>query len=161
MSAHTPPTRDRAPSALFATQVTGRAATATAIMRIVVGAFFTLVSLPKFPFGPMHEYEMAEFVRFGFPDSEALVLMVGVAELLGGLALIFGFLTRPAAAGLAVVMIGAIATAGVRVGGPFHLGVAPTCLVILIGLVWLGAGAWSIDQRLAAREAVDRPVTAG
>ena len=46
-------------------------------------------------------------------------------------------------------MIGAIATAGVRVGGPFHLGVAPTLLVIMLGLVWIGSGKLSVDKRLA------------
>ena len=138
------------PSWLFASRVTGRPATAVAGVRILIGTFFILMSLPKFPFGPMHEFEVAEFIRYGFPASELLVLLVGVAEFLGGSALVVGALTRPAAAGLAVVMIGAIATAGVRVGGPFHLGVAPACLVILIGLVWLGAGAWSVDRRLAA-----------
>jgi putative oxidoreductase len=74
---------------------------------------------------------------------------VGVAEFLGGVALVLGALTRPAALGLAVVMIGAIATAGVRVGGPFHLGVAPTLLVIMLGLVWIGSGKLSVDKRLA------------
>lgn len=136
-------------SLLFASRVSGRAATAVATVRILAGAFFVMASLPKFPFGPMHEYEMAEFVRFGFPDSEVLVLMVGVAEFLGGVALVLGTLTRPAALGLAVVMIGAIATAGVRVGGPFHLGVAPTLLVIMLGLVWIGSGKLSVDKRLA------------
>lgn len=140
-------------SRLFASRVSGGAATAVAAVRILVGAFFVLASLPKFPFGPMHEYEMSEFVRYGFPDSEALVLMVGVAEALGGLALVLGALTRPAAVGLAVVMIGAIATAGVRVGGPFHLGVAPTLLVILLVLVWIGSGNLSVDQRIARARA--------
>jgi putative oxidoreductase len=152
MSMHTPAAIRTSPR-LFASRVSGGTAAAVASMRILVGAFFVLASLPKFPFGPMHEYEMSEFVRFGFPDSEALVLMVGVAEFLGGLALILGALTRPAAAGLAVVMIGAIATAGVRVGGPFHLGVAPTLLVILLGLVWIGSGKVSVDQSFARARA--------
>jgi len=90
MSTHNPAATSTS-SRLFASRVSGGAATAVAAVRILVGAFFVLASLPKLPSGPMHEHEMAEFVRFGFPDSEALVLMVGVAELLGGLALVLGY----------------------------------------------------------------------
>ena len=43
--------------------------------------------------------------------------------------LVLGLLTRLAAAALAVNMAGAVLTAGITVGGPIHLGVAPALLV--------------------------------
>ncbi len=48
-------------------------------------------------------------------------------------------------------MVGAISTAGVKVGGAFHLGVAPTLLAIMLFLVWAGSGPAALDQRLLER----------
>lgn len=139
-------------STLTTSRVTGRAATATAAVRMLVGTFFVLMSIPKFPFaGAVHQHEVAEFIRFGFPSSsvDAFVLLTGIVEVVGGALLVVGLAARAAAAALAAVMIGAIATAGLHVGGPFHLGVAPTMLVILLVLAFVGAGSASLDQRLA------------
>lgn len=139
-------------STLTASRVTGRAATVTGVVRIVVGAFFVLMSLPKFPFtGSVYRHEVDAFVTFGFPESsvELFVLAAGIVELVAGVLLLVGFVTRAAALALAAVMIGAIATAGLQVGGAFHLGFAPTLLVILIVLAVVGAGAASIDKRIA------------
>ena len=41
----------------------------------------------------------------GIPDADVLVYVAGIAELAGGLALLFGFLTRLAAAGLFILLI--------------------------------------------------------
>lgn len=137
---------------LLADRVHGGAARATAVARILAGLFFVLVSIPKFPFaGAAHRDEMTEFVRYGFPHSTAIVVLVGLLELLGGLMLVFGIGTRLAAFGLAVNMAGAIATAGIKVGGPFHLGVAPALLITMIFLVWSGAGSSALDHRLGGR----------
>jgi putative oxidoreductase len=122
-----------------------RAGVATAVVRILAGLVFVVFSLPKFL---LHEFELAEFVRFGFPESSVLVYLVGLLELTGGVMLLAGFLTRLAAAGLAANMVGAIATAGVVVGGPIHLGVAPALLVAMLYLVWAGSGPAAVDRRL-------------
>lgn len=80
-------------------------------------------------------------------------------ELFGGLALVFGLLARPAALGLVVVMLVAIAKVHARHGfflnaelrpGRGHgleysLALAAMALSILIG----GAGQWSIDRLIA------------
>lgn len=131
-------------------RVTGRAAVATAVVRIFAGLVFFLFGLPKFL---LHDFELAEFVSYGFPDSSLIVYLVGLLEIVGGLALMVGFLTRLAALGLGVNMIGAIATAGVQVGGWFHLGVAPALLVAMLYLLWAGGGAAAVDRRLAAATA--------
>ena len=134
--------------AIFPSRVTGRAAAATAALRIFVGMFFVFFGVLKFV---LHELELAEFVKFGFPESSLVVYLVGLLEVGAGLLLIVGLATRLAAAGLAVVMAGAVLTAGLTVGGPFHLGVAPTMFVLTAYLVWAGSGAKGLDNRVAAR----------
>jgi putative oxidoreductase len=137
-------------TSLFASRVDGTAAVVTAVVRIVVGVFFMLVSIPKFPFaGSIHDFEVSEFIRFGFPPILAVVVLVGVVEFVCGAMLMLGVGTRLAAAGLAVIMIGAIGTAGVRVGGWFHLGVAPTMLAVMLVLLYAGPGAAALDRRFA------------
>jgi uncharacterized membrane protein YphA (DoxX/SURF4 family) len=135
---------------LFRDRVSGRAATATAALRVPAGLVFVFFGALKFPFGQL---ELAEFVRYGFPDSLLIVWLVGAVEVVAGIALVLGLGTRPAAAALAVVMAGAVLTAGVRVGGPFHLGLAPTLLLIMLYLGWAGPGALALDHRLGARAA--------
>jgi putative oxidoreductase len=135
------PTREAAMRRLL----DSRAGTATAVLRILTGLVFVLFSLPKFL---LHDFELAEFVRFGLPESSLLVYLVGLLELGGGLMLLAGFLTRLAAAGLAANMAGAVATAGVTVGGPIHLGLAPALLVAALYLVWAGSGPAAVDRRL-------------
>ncbi|MGQ0838229.1 DoxX family protein [Actinokineospora sp.] len=137
----------RVAAAFFRDRVSGRAAVATAVLRIVTGLFFVLAAIPKFA---AHDFELAEFARFGLPESSALVYLVGLLELGGGLMLVLGVGTRLAALGLAVNMAGAIATAGVKVGGPFHLGVAPALLLAMVFLLWAGPGVAALDRRLAA-----------
>ncbi len=134
-------------SALFASRVSGRGEVATAVARVLAGLVFVLLSLPKFF---LHDFELAEFMRFGLPNSSLIVYLVGLLELGAGLMLVLGLGTRLAALGLAINMIGAIATAGVRVGGPFHLGLAPALLLAMLFLLWAGPGAASLDRRLAA-----------
>jgi putative oxidoreductase len=140
--------RGGAAGAFFRDRVAGRAAIATAIVRIAAGVVFVLFAIPKFAF---HDMELAEFVRYGFPASSTVIYLVGVLETAGGLMLVLGLATRLAAAGLAVNMAGAVATAGVRVGGPIHLGLAPTLLFAMLYLLWAGPGAAALDRRLAVR----------
>jgi uncharacterized membrane protein YphA (DoxX/SURF4 family) len=127
--------------------VRGRAARVTAGIRIVVGAAFVFFGAVKFL---ITEFEVAEFVRFGFPESALVVHAVGVVEVVAGVLLVLGLGTRPAALALAVVMAGAVLTAGLTVGGPFHLGLAPALLVANLWLLVAGSGSAALDRRLAA-----------
>jgi putative oxidoreductase len=140
------------PRAFLRSRVHGRAAVATAVVRILAGLVFVLFSLPKFV---LHDMELAEFVRYGFPPSDVVVYLVGLLELGGGLLLVVGLATRLAALGLALNMLGAVLTAGVRIGGPIHLGLAPTLLVAMLYLVWSGSGAAALDRRVSTRLAHD------
>ncbi len=93
------------------------------------------------------------FVGSGLPAFIAVLIIIG--ESFGSLGLIFGFLSRLAALGIIIIMLGAIITVHIKNGffmnwsgsGPgegfeYHL------LAIGLGLVVLfkGGGAWSVDR---------------
>ena len=118
------------------------------VIRLAAGGFFIAVSLGKFF---EHASETHDFDRYGVPFPATAVIVVGIIELLGGLALIAGFGTRIAAAALAADMVGAIATAGRVEGGTFNLGVAPALLILMLVVLWTGPGMWSVDRVLARR----------
>jgi putative oxidoreductase len=142
-------------SRFLSSRVDGRAAAVTAGIRVCTGLAFVFFGALKFV---ITQFEVTEFVKFGFPDSAVPVYLVGLLEVGAGLMLVLGLGTRLASLGLAIVMVGAILTAGLTVGGPFHLGVAPVLLVANLYLLWAGSGSRAFDRRLVVR--VDtRPVS--
>ena len=118
---------------------------AVTVLRVLAGLIFIAVSAEKFL---SREETAAMFVTFGLPASPLLVLFVGTVELVGGLMLVLGLGTRLVALALAANMAGAILTAGLTVGGPIHLGLAPALLVAMGVLLWAGPGAPALDNRL-------------
>jgi putative oxidoreductase len=76
--------------------------TTALIGRILIAAIFVLSGFAKLtdPAGAS-----GYMTHVGIPNADTLVYVAGVAELLGGLALMFGFLTRLAAAGLILYLI--------------------------------------------------------
>lgn len=135
-------------STLLRTRPTGRAALVPVVLRVIAGAVFVAFSIGKFTRTATY---VQNFESYGLPGSPVLVILVGLLELVGGLLLLAGALTRLAALGLALDMVGAVFTAGLSVGGPLHLGLAPALAVGCLVLVWAGAGPWSVDERIAAR----------
>ena len=127
------------------------------VIRVAAGGFFVAVSLGKFF---EHASETHDFDRYGVPFPATAVIVVGLVELLGGLALIAGFGTRIAAAALAAAMVGAVATAGRVEGGTFNLGIAPLLFVLMLVLLWTGPGAWSLDRRLLRGRPTSSPTSA-
>ena len=117
------------------------------LVRIATGGFFVAVGLAKF-FD--HANEVDDFRSYDVPWPEVAVPAIGALEVVAGLLLLLGLLTRLAALALAFDMIGAIATAGRVEGGAFHLGVAPTMLALMLFLVWAGHGRVSVDERLGS-----------
>jgi putative oxidoreductase len=91
-----------------------------------------------------HGSELASFKTYGLPAPEAFVLVIGVIELIGGLLLIAGVLTRPAALVLAGDMIGAIIVSGIAKGEVISLMLAPAELVAMLVLLWTGPGVLSV-----------------
>jgi putative oxidoreductase len=130
---------------LTASRFSGAGAWATTAVRVVTGVLFVLFSTGKFT---DHMQESLDFDRYGLPWPDAAVYLAGTLELVGGLLLVIGLLTRPAAFLLACNLVVAIATAGRVEGGTFHLGVGPAMLVAMVFLLWAGPGAAALDHRL-------------
>jgi putative oxidoreductase len=118
------------------------------LLRLAAGAVLIGFGLSKFTH---HAREAASFERYGLPDPSVFAYAIGTVELCGGSLLVLGLATRFAALVLAGNMLGAIATAGRVEGGLINLGLAPGLLVVMLLLIWVGAGRWSLDGLLRAR----------
>jgi len=113
--------------------------------RVVVSVVFLAVGVDHLVH---HEREAEAFDRWGLPFPAAANLATGCAELVLGTMLLLGVATRGAAALLACVMVGAIATAG-RVDGGYQLVVPPLLCAACLALAWFGGGRWQLRPRTA------------
>jgi len=130
------------------------------VVRLVLGViFFAHGSQKLFGWfgGRGLKATIGGFQQMGIPVAATVV--AACTECFGGLAMILGLLTRPAAVGLIVVMLVAITkvhakngffinfamTAGKGHGFEFNLALIAMALSVLIG----GAGAISIDRLIA------------
>jgi len=120
------------------------------ILRGGLGFFFILHGWPKLVGGPDTWTALGK--AMGVLGIDFLPVVWGfaatVAELVGGIALILGYMTRPAAALLAFTMVVA-ALKHVAAGDPFLMRSSrPMELaVVFIALVILGPGRHSIDGK--------------
>jgi putative oxidoreductase len=130
---------------LAAGPATGWRATAAFLGRLAGGAVFVVFGAGKFT---NHASEVASFHQYGLPAADAFVYVIGVVELVGGLLLILGMATRPAAIVLAGDMVGAIIFSGIGRGELVSLTLAPAELALCLFLVWTGPGAFALDRRL-------------
>jgi predicted lipoprotein with Yx(FWY)xxD motif/uncharacterized membrane protein YphA (DoxX/SURF4 family) len=112
--------------------------------RVVSGAIIAGFGIGKFTH---HAAEAAALDRYGIPFADATTYLVGVVEVVGGVLLVLGVLTRPVALMLACNFVVAIATAGRIEGGPIHLGLAPALLATMVFLLWSGPGARALGDR--------------
>jgi putative oxidoreductase len=129
---------------LAAGPATGWRATAAFLGRLAGGAVFVVFGAGKFT---NHASELASFRQYGLPAADALVYVIGVVELVGGVLLIIGLATRPAAIVLAGDMVGAIIVSGIGRGEVVSLTLAPAELALCLFLVWTGPGAFALDRR--------------
>jgi putative oxidoreductase len=123
-----------------------------ALVRIMTGVIFIAHGYLKF-FVMGIPGTTGFFSQVGVPAPGIMAPLVATLEVAGGIALVLGLLTRPAALGLAIDMLVAILL--VRLKGGFFapngaefeilLGVA--CVAIVIA----GAGALSADEAIARR----------
>jgi putative oxidoreductase len=122
------------------------------IFRVVVGGVFLAHGIQKFFMYGLHGVAGA-FASMGIPAPAVTSVLVAVVELLGGAALIVGFLTRWAAALNGFDMVVAILLVHLKngffspMGVEYPLTLLAACVVIAIH----GPGAGSVDGALAKR----------
>jgi putative oxidoreductase len=120
--------------------------------RVVVGSVFLAHGIQKFFMYGLHGVAGA-FASMGVPAPAVTSVLVSVVELLGGAALILGFLTRWAAALNGIDMLVAILLVHLKNGffSPMGIEFPLTLLAACIVLAIHGPGAASVDGALAKR----------
>lgn len=149
---------------------TRQAPTSTILIRLVVGAVFLSEGIQKF----LYPADLGEgrFARIGIPASAFIGPFVGVVEVLCGSLILVGLLTRLATIPLIIDMLVAITTTKIPIllgHGFWRFSVsklpsygfwtmaheARTDFAMLLSSIFLlivGAGAWSIDEKLSSRK---------
>lgn len=127
------------------------------MLRIPMGVIFAAHGAQKL-FGWFGGYGLTGTGKFmasiGLEPGFLMALLAGGAEFIGGLLLILGLLTRPAAAILAVTMLVAIFSVHFQHGlflknGGYEFGLA--LLSGSLALMFIGGGRLSADARLSGR----------
>lgn len=131
-----------------------RAPAAVLLVRLMVGGVFLSEGIQKFLFPG--DVGAGRFARIGLPAPEFLGPFVGTFEVAGGLLVLLGLFTRLAVIPLITIMLVALTTTKLPLllksgfGKLAHE--SRTDYAMLLGALFLllvGAGAWSVDARLA------------
>jgi uncharacterized membrane protein YphA (DoxX/SURF4 family) len=124
-------------------------------VRLAVGAIFLSEGVQKFLF-PV-ELGAGRFAKIGIPAPDALAPFVGAVEIVCGLLILAGLLTRLAAVPLIIDMLVAISTTKIpmllKSGFWAAAHEARVDFAMLLGLLFLlaaGAGPLSADARLSS-----------
>jgi putative oxidoreductase len=123
-----------------------------ALLRVVLGIIFVAHGAQKlFVYG--FAGVSGAFGQMGAPLPGITGPLTALVEFFGGLALIFGLLTRLASSGLAVTMLGAIVIAHLKNGffGPTGYEFPLALLAGTAAFALTGAGAFSLDELIAGR----------
>lgn len=142
---------------------------AVILIRLLVGGVFLSEGIQKFLYPD--DLSAGRFARIGIPAPQVMGPFVGTVEVVCGALIIIGLLTRLAAIPLIIDMLVAITTTKIPIllgHGFWRFSVAKlpsygfwpmlhearTDFAMLLGSIFLllvGAGAWSIDARLARK----------
>lgn len=125
----------------------------TIIIRIMVSVVFISEGLQKIIFPEIRG--AGRFRSIGLPEPEFLGYAIGITEVICGLLILSGFLTRLAAIPLMIIMLTAFAAtkADIYVNEGFwgFMHQSRTDWAMLLGSIFLfikGGGKWSVDNRL-------------
>jgi putative oxidoreductase len=128
---------------------------AVILIRLIVGGVFLSEGIQKFLFPDA--VGAVRFAKIGIPSPEVMAPFVGIFEITCGSLMLAGLLARVAAIPLIVVMLVAISTTKLPIlhqDGFWKMAhEARTDWSMLLGSIFLlivGAGAWSLDARLAS-----------
>jgi putative oxidoreductase len=140
---------------------------ATILIRLMAGGVFLWEGILKFVY---KNQGVGRFTKIGIPAPHAMAVFIGVLEILGGVLLITGLLTRVIAVPFVVEMLVAMASTKIALylgTSPLPLPPAPPTVgiwavlheirsdyaqimsVLFLGIV--GPGSWSVDAVLANR----------
>lgn len=124
------------------------------LIRIMVGTVFLSEGIQKFLFPALRG--AGRFQKIGLPAHEFLGAFVGSFEIIAGLLILVGLLTRLSALVTLVIMLVAIFTTKAAVlahdGFWVMLHGSRTDWAMLLGSLFLiinGAGAWSLDKKIS------------
>ncbi len=147
----------------------------TILIRLMVGAVFLSEGIQKFLFPAMRG--VGRFESMGFPAPEFFAIFVGIFEILGGILILFGLLTRLGALVTLVIMTVAIVVTKIPIAfgasfGPFVLRDLSTYgfwsmahemrtdFAMWLGSLFLlirGGGGWSVDRHYLTPESYQTP----
>ena len=129
------------------------ASAAVILIRLAVGAVFLSEGIQKFLFPA--ELGVGRFMRIGIPAPEIMAPFDGAFEIVCGVMLLAGLLTRLAAIPMIINMLVAISTTKIPIlvkSGFWAMAhEARTDWAMLLGSLFLlivGSGPWSLDARL-------------
>ena len=129
------------------------ASAAVILIRLVVGAVFLSEGIQKFLFPA--ELGVGRFMRIGIPAPGIMAPFDGAFEIVCGVMLLVGLLTRLAAIPMIINMLVAISTTKIPIlvkSGFWAMAhEARTDWAMLLGSLFLlivGSGPWSLDARL-------------
>jgi len=133
---------------------------ALTVLRLALGATFIMHGGQKlFVYG--FAGVSGSFAQMGIPMPGLLGPFVSLVEFFGGIAILFGLLTRLAALGLAGNMIVAILTVHLKAGffNPGGVEFPLSLLAAAATLAITGAGAFSLDALIGRRSPETQPVS--
>jgi len=128
------------------------------LIRVMVGAVFVSEGIQKFLFPAARG--VGRFVKIGLPAPEFLAYFVAVFEIVCGILILAGWLTRLAAIPMIINMLVAIGSTKIPIllqSGFWQMAhEARTDFSMLLGAVFLlltGSGDWSLDRWFSRRKA--------